>query len=250
MTLAILLFASRRFILPKKGDVPVVLSIALLHMSAFSILVAAGLQFLPAGRAIVLGYTTPIWVTIGARLFLGERMTRRKAIGVIMGLAGLGIIFSPESLDWGDRDALIGTGLILLAALCWAANIVYVRAHRWVSSPFQLAFWQVTLASAMLSIVALLIDGTPRVSWTPQLAGLLLFSGIFCTALAHWAMAVVNRSLPAITSSTGLLATPAIGLIFSIVLLGEPASWSLLLALALIIGGVCVGVVAAKFEKD
>ena len=94
MTLAILLFASRRFLLPKKGDVPVVLSIALLHMSAFSILVAAGLQFLPAGRAIVLGYTTPIWVTIGARLFLGERMTRRKAIGVIMGLAGLGIIFS------------------------------------------------------------------------------------------------------------------------------------------------------------
>jgi drug/metabolite transporter (DMT)-like permease len=41
--------------------------------------------------------------------------------------------------------------LILLAALCWAANILYVRAHKWVSTPFQLTFWQTLLATYVLA---------------------------------------------------------------------------------------------------
>ena len=129
-----LLWVQGNFIIPKRDDLPVVFCTALLHMVAFSALVAAGLQFIPAGRAIVLGYTTPIWVVIGARIFLSEDITKRRMIGIAAGLAGLGVIFNPRSLDWSDRNALLGSGLILLAAFCWAANIVYVRAHKWVSS--------------------------------------------------------------------------------------------------------------------
>ncbi|MDQ8727229.1 DMT family transporter [Bradyrhizobium sp. LHD-71] len=246
VVLASLLLVRRQFVIPKRGDMPVVLSTSLLHMTAFSALVAAGLQFLPAGRASVLGYATPIWVTIGARIFLSESITMGKAIGVLTGLTGLGVIFSPGSLDWSDRHALIGTGLVVLAAFCWAANIVYVRAHTWISSPFQLAFWQVTLAFVVLSIAALMIDGIPRVTWTPRLVGLLLFSGIICTALAHWAMSVVNRSLPAVTTSLGLLATPALGIVGGIAILGEPIDPSLLFALALLVGGIWIGMTNEK----
>ena len=68
--------ASRQsLIFPKRGDTAVVLNVALLHMVAFAALVSVGLQFVPAGRSIVLGYTTPLWVTVGARLFLGEALT-------------------------------------------------------------------------------------------------------------------------------------------------------------------------------
>lgn len=246
VALATLLSARGQFILPKRGDIPVVLSISLLHMTAYSVLVAAGLQFLPTGRAIVLGYTTPIWVTIGARIFLSESITMGKAIGVVMGLTGLGVIFSPGALGWSDRHALIGTGFIMLAAFCWAANIVYVRAHKWVSSPFQLVFWQVTLAFVVLSITALAIDGIPHVAWTAGLVGLLLFSGIVCTALAHWAMSVVNSSLPAVTTSLGLLATPAIGIVSGIAILGEPLDPSLLVALTLLVGGIAIGIADEK----
>lgn len=242
VALGALLSARGQFIVPKRGDMPVVLSTGLLHMSACSALSAAGVQFLPAGRAIVLGYTTPIWVMIGASIFLSERITAGKASGVVTGLAGLAVIFSPGSLDWGDGDALIGTGLIMLGAFCWAGNIVYIRAHRWISSPFQLAFWQAALAFAALSVTALIVDGLPHIDWTPRLAGLLLFSGVVCTALAYWAMSVANRNLPAVTTSLGLLATPALGIISGVVMLGEPWEPSLLVALALLIGGIAIGI--------
>jgi drug/metabolite transporter (DMT)-like permease len=249
IVVAVLLSLRREFIVPKRGDVPVVLSTALLHMTAFSALTAAGLQFLPAGRAVVLGYTTPIWVTLGARIFLSEPITTRRAIGVCCGLAGLVVIFNPETLNWRDRNALVGSGLVMFAALCWAANIVYVQAHKWVSTPFQLVFWQMLLACFIQSALAALIDGAPKIAWTTHLVSLLLFSAIICTALAHWAMAMVNRSLPALTTSLGLLATPALGIAGGAALLGEPIEPSLLVALCLILGGIVIGIVDGRARR-
>lgn len=244
VVVALLLWWRGEFIIPRRGDLPVVFSASLLHMTAYSALVAAGLQFLPAGRAIVLGYTTPIWVTFGARLFLSEEVSPGRAAGVGLGLGGLAMIFSPASLDWSDKRALLGSGLIMLAAVTWAANIVYVRAHRWVSTPFQLVFWQLLLASFVLSIMAALADGAPHLALTPRLAALLLFSGVICTALAHWAMLVVNRSLPAVTTSLGLLATPAVGIASGAAFLGEALDPALVAALALIAGGIAFGIVS------
>jgi drug/metabolite transporter (DMT)-like permease len=236
-----LLWATGNFIIPRRGDIPVVLSTGLLHMAAFSALVAAGLQFVPAGRAIVLGYTTPIWVAIGARVFLSEAITPRRAVGIAIGLAGLAVIFASRAFDWSDHTALFGSGLLLTAAFCWAANIVYVRAHNWISTPFQLVFWQLLLAAGVLSAVAMITEGTPRITWSSHLAELVLYSGIICTALAHWAMSMVNRSLPAITTSLALLATPVLGIMSAAIGLKEPLEPSLFLAMALIIGGIALG---------
>jgi drug/metabolite transporter (DMT)-like permease len=237
-----LLWATGNFIIPRRGDMPVVLSTGLLHMAAFSALVASGLQFVPAGRAIVLGYTTPIWVAVGARVFLSEAITPRRAVGIAIGLAGLAVIFASRAFDWSDHNALFGSGLLLTAAFCWAANIVYVRAHNWISTPFQLVFWQLLLAAVVLSAVAMITEGAPRIAWSSHLAELVLYSGIICTALAHWAMSMVNRSLPAITTSLVLLATPVLGIMSAAIGLNEPLEPSLFLAMALIIGGIALGV--------
>jgi drug/metabolite transporter (DMT)-like permease len=242
VALFVLLLARGHLIMPRRGDVPVILSVALLHMGAFSALVAFGIQFVPVGRSIVLGYSTPLWVAPAAWLFLSEPLTRSRAAGIGLGLAGLATLFNPLAFDWSDRSALIGNGLILLAAVCWAANILYVRAHTWISSPFQLVFWQALLATAVLSTLALSIEGIPRIVWSPALAGTFLYAGCGA-ALAHGAMVMVNRSLPAVTTSLGLLATPVVGVATSAICLGEPIGTSLILAMAMILGGIAIGTI-------
>jgi drug/metabolite transporter (DMT)-like permease len=241
--LLVLLLARGQLIVPRRGDLPVICAIGLLHMVAFSALTAFGLRFAPVGRSIVLGYTTPLWVVPGAWLFLKEPMTRARLAGIAVGLLGLIVLFNPLTLDWSDRDALLGSLLILLAALCWAANILYVRAHQWLSTPFQLAFWQTLLATAVLSMLAFLFDGVPQIAWSPRLAAAFLYSGIIGTALAYWAMAVVNRSLPATTTSLGILATPVVGVISSAGALGERIDASLIVAMVMILAGIAIGTV-------
>jgi drug/metabolite transporter (DMT)-like permease len=245
-----LLWLQGNLVVPRRGDLPVVFGIALPHMVAFSALTAMGLQFVPAGRAIVLGYTTPLWVIPAARLFLGEPITRYHLVGGALALAGLAIMFNPASFDWNDGRALLGNGLLLLAAACWAVSIVYVRAHRWISTPFQLVFWETLLASGLLGLLALLFDGVPKIEWTPSLVLLLLYAGVFGTALAYWAMAMVNRSLPAAITSLGLLATPLVGTLSAAIALGEPITLTLLGAMTLIVGGIAVGTLTRSRQRN
>jgi len=241
-TLFVVLLACRQLIVPKRGDWPVIVTVAALHMGAFSVLIALGLQFVPVGRSIVLGYTTPLWVAPAAWLLLREPLTPARLGGIALGIGGLAVMFNPLAFDWTSHDALAGNAMLLLAALCWAANIVYVRSHRWIATPFQLVFWQALLATVILTSLALLCEGPPpAIAWSRELALAFLFAGICGTALAHWAMALINRSLPATVTSLGLLATPVMGVALSALLLGEVVSPTLVSAMALILGGIALG---------
>jgi len=241
VVLLLLAAGTRSLVLPKRGDLPVVFNVALLHMSAYAILMTVGLMHVAAGRSIVLGFTTPLWVIPGAVLFLGERLTPMRAFGIVLGMAGLALLFNPAAFDWSDGRALLGNGLLLLAAFFWAVSILHLRAHKWISTPWQLVFWEVLLATVVLVLVAFAFEGAPRIDWNTRIVLLFLYGGVFGVALAYWAMSMVNRSLPAITTSLGVLATPVVGVLGSVVFLGEPLSLSLVLALALIIGGIAIG---------
>jgi drug/metabolite transporter (DMT)-like permease len=91
--------------------------------------------------------------------------------------------------------------------------------------------------------MAFLTDGAPQIDWSPRLAGAFLYGGICGTALAYWAMAMVNRSLPAVTTSLGILATPVIGVVSSTITLGEPIDASLIVSMTMILGGIAVGTI-------
>jgi drug/metabolite transporter (DMT)-like permease len=246
VALATLLLARGEMIVPRRGDLPVIFVTAIFHMVAFSALVAFGLQFAAVGRSIVLGYTTPLWVMPAAWLFLGERMTPSRSLGMALGLAGLAVLFNPLAFNWADTNTLAGSGCILLAALCWAVSIVYGRAHRWISTPFQLVFWQTLFATVLVSVLALLRDGVPHLEWNAQLIGLFLYGGIIGTALAYWALATVNRSLPAVVTSLGLLATPVLGVASSAIILGETITPDLIVAMLLILGGIAIGTIPRR----
>lgn len=227
---------------PKRADAPVLVSMVLLHMVGFTILTQLALQFVPAGRSTVLAYTSVLWAPLLAAFFLGENLSARRAMGLGLGVLGLIVIFNPAAFDWSDTRAVGGNAAILVAAMLWGASIVHNRGHAWKSTPFQLAPWQALLAAALLTVAALISEGPPVVQLNEHSIMLLLFAGIPGTALAYWAAAVSSSELPASTTSLGLLATPAVSIIISMVMLGEQPTAALIAALILILAGVAVGI--------
>ena len=233
--------AARRLAWPPRADVPVLLGIALLHMVGFGLLASVGLQLVPTGRSVVLAYTTPLWVAPGASLFLGERLTARRALGVVIGLLGLLALFNPLAFDWTAHAAVLGNLAILAAALLWAASILQIRGHAWRTAPLDVLPWSLALATLVTSLVALAVEGIPHVEWSGRLIALLLYAGVPGTAVAYWATAMASRALPAVTTSLGLLATPVVSVVLATLWLGEPLTLSLLTAIVLILGGVALG---------
>ena len=245
-TLVLLSVGTGRLAVPPRADLPVLLSLPLLHMVGFGVLAAVGLALVPTGRSVVLAYTTPLWVAPGASLFLGESFTGRRLLGVVAGLLGLATLFNPLAFDWSRRDAVLGNAAIVAAAILWAASILHLRGHRWRSTPFDLVPWQSLLATAVVIPIALAVDGVPAVEWNGGLVLMLLYAGVPGTALAYWAMAMAGRSLPAVTTSLGLLATPVVSVLIATFWLGETLTASLAIAIVLILGGVAIGTTPAS----
>ena len=240
------LLARGSLVLPPRGDVPIMLSITLLHIVGFSLLMNFGLQRVPTGRSVVLAYTTPLWVTPGAALFLGERVTRPRVLGVVAGLLGLAVLFNPLAFGWTNGRAIVGNAAILLAALMWATNIVHLRGHRWQGRAFDLMPWELLLATVIVGPVAVASGRLPAIAWDARLVLLLLYSAILGSAVAYWAMAVAGRLLPAVTTSLGLLATPLVSIVVATLWLGERVTPALVVAGVLILGGVALGTVRER----
>jgi drug/metabolite transporter (DMT)-like permease len=242
-TLALVLISlpGGRLVVPTRADMPVLLSITLLHMVGFALFASIGLQLVPVGRSVVLAYTTPLWVMPAAALFLGERLTPRRVIGVALGLLGLAVLFNPFAFDWSDRTAIIGHAALLFAAFCWAASIVHIRGHAWQATPFQLVPWEALLATIILFLIAPIAEPWVAIDWDVKISVLVGVSSIIGVAIPYWAIAMAGRRLSAITVSQGLLGAPIIGVAVATMGLGEVPDWSVWVALVLVIGGVALG---------
>lgn len=235
--------ATKQLRIPVRADLPVIFSIGWLHMVGFSVLVSVGIQYLPAGKSIVLAYTTPLWVLPAAWLFLNEPFTPRRILGLVVGMSGLILILQPGAMDWTDRNVLIGHGFVLLAALLWAISIVYGRAHKWVTPLFALLPWQMLLGGLTQVVLAFMLEGVPQVKWSLEMVLLVGFNGLFGNGVAYWLMNIVSRDLPAAAVSMGLLGVPLIGLFCASLFLGEVLGPALLIATVLIIAGIILGTI-------
>jgi drug/metabolite transporter (DMT)-like permease len=69
-----------------------------------------------------------------------------------------------------------------------------------------------------------------------------VFSGGVGTAVAFWALNTVNRALPATATAIGLLGVPVLGVLCSTLVFGEALTAAMVLAMALIVGGIAIGV--------
>jgi drug/metabolite transporter (DMT)-like permease len=206
------------------------------------VLCILGLQSMPAGRAAVLAYTTPLWVVPGALLFLGERLNRLKSAGLALGITGVLILFNPLSFDWSNGALVQGNLLLMGAAFAWAASILVVRGRPWRLTPFQLAPWQMLLGATLLLPISLAVEGPLSIRFSAAFVALMTYNGPICIGFCGWAALAITRSLPAVTSSLSFLAVPAFGIAASQIALGEPLDPTLIAGFALIIAGtVLVG---------
>ncbi|MBD21769.1 MAG: hypothetical protein CMM37_12100 [Rhodospirillaceae bacterium] len=226
--------------MPTRADLPAILSVGICMMGLYVSLVHTAMIFIPAGRGALLGYSTPLWVAPAAVLLFREKMNLMRASGVILGLSGLTVLFNPVELNWSDKNAWMGSGMCILAAISWSVAILQMRNHEWHLTPLQLGPWQLLLATAVTLPFSIWVEDYRSPLWSIELYGLLLYGGAIGTALGMWCIASAIQRLGALTTSVGLLGGPLIAITTSVLFLGEIMTLTLSGGLVLILGGIAL----------
>lgn len=238
VVLFMILAATGRVRLPPRTDLPIILSVGICMMGLYVVLVHYALQFVPAGRGALLAYSTPLWVTPVAVVFMGVRLTALRLTGLVLGLGGLGFMFNPAGFDWSDSDVLVGNGLCIVAAMSWSVAILHMRHQSWTLSPLQLAPWQLMVATVFTLPFTLLLESRSEMTMGWPLTALVAYGGIIGTGVGIWAVTSTVRHLGPLTASVGMLGGPVFATTISITLLDERLTWTLGGGFVLILGGI------------
>jgi drug/metabolite transporter (DMT)-like permease len=108
--------------------------LALFNIAGWNGLVLFGLQQLPAGRSAILAFTMPVWSVLFSLMLLSEPLSRRRILGVLLGMVAMGVLLGDDILT-GSADGGSWPG----AAIGWALGTVLLRK------------WKVPIAQNTLS---------------------------------------------------------------------------------------------------
>lgn len=239
--LFLLVIIKKKLTFPKRKDIPHLLSVGGLQIGLFTVLVNFGLYYSAVGHAVILVYSTPLWVAPIAILFFKERLNLLKAIGLLIGILGIVVLFNPLEFNWSDHRAVMGSAALFLSAILWAIAIIHVRFVPSQSSILQLMPWHLLVGTVILAISAMIFEPQPVIHWTMFSILLNLYIGIIATGLAFWGAVEISQRFPAVTTSLSLTGVPIIGIICSLLFLGEKPTLPVLISLTMLITGlVCV----------
>jgi drug/metabolite transporter (DMT)-like permease len=191
---------------------------ALLNIAAFSLLSAFAQLGAATSRVAILAYTMPIWTVVLSVIFLREKPAGIELIAIGLCAAGLAVLIWPLAAD----GIPLGILLALATGASWAAGTVYLKWARLDADPLALATWQVAIAFFVIVACMLIFEGGPdfRSMHTLGLVTTVL-SGVLGTGVAYGLWFSIVHRLPALTASLGVLGSPVIGVIASVLMLGE-----------------------------
>jgi drug/metabolite transporter (DMT)-like permease len=135
--------------------------------------------------AAVLNATTPLFTLVVFRLFAGEALTRSKLAGVLLGIAGVGVLVGPAALG-ANGSTVTGMLCILGGSLSYAVAALSMRHLRQVP-PLVSAATQLTCATVMLLPLAAVTDRF----WTLPVPGVSAIAAVLGFALLSTALAYI-----------------------------------------------------------
>lgn len=193
-------------------------------------------------------YMAPVFVIIAAVFVLGERMTVKKIISILLSVIGMILIsktgMHPESDTLDIRGILFG----LLAAALYAAVILLSKKIKkmgvYERTILQLLSAAFVLIPYQLVTDGIVIQGTP-ISW-----GLMIFIGIVHTGIAYLLYFGSLTALPTQTVALFSYIDPVTAVLLSAFLLREPLGLSGVLGTILILGAALINELAVGEHTD
>ncbi|MCA0434801.1 MAG: EamA family transporter [Proteobacteria bacterium] len=218
---------------------------ALLGSFAYQVLAAYGMHTVPASWTGMLFGLEPVFIALGASLFVGEKLTSWFAVGLAIALAGTAVLMLGSASGSVQDVSLFGLILVTLSTFGWAIYTLLIKPV----SVRHGAFLSACLALVITALPLPLFVNARLVQETAGLSGIqwltVGFVSVFATVLATGAWNTALGHMKSATAGMFLYVQPIVAAIGGILLLGER------LSIWLLAGGllICLGVAISQIPQ-
>ena len=220
------------------------------------------LEFTSVASSVVLVTTTPLWVSLLAPLFLGEKTPRAAILGMIIALVGGAVIAVSDVCAWlpggiscqrslvdlGSK-ALLGDLLALIGAIAGASYLMIGRRLRSKISLTPYIFLVYSTSAVFLVITMLLTVGVPPV-YPPKVYGWLLLLAVVPQLIGHSIFNWSLKYLPTGYVAVNLLGEPIGSTILAYFFLNEMPSGVKLIGAILILAGIVTTAINQNSQSE
>jgi len=236
----------------KKVPWKYLLAIGVIGGSFAFLMFFSGLKLTTSGRGAFLHKTLPLYVTVLAFLFLGEKIKKNQSLALVSMFIGTIILYwgqiNPSEL-WSNPS--MGDLLVIGATILWAVeNIIARKAMIKGESNYTVSFARMFFGAIILFAIVML-QGKLGLLFNLSMAQVMnlvisvviLFGYIFCW---YWSIKLINVS----KASTILLLAPVISLVLGVIMFGEPiVLLQLIGSLLILIGAYTVTKIKSEFTS-
>ncbi|MDO4976095.1 MAG: DMT family transporter [Eubacteriales bacterium] len=168
--------------------------------------------------AIITGIGNFILILMSCLIFRMEKMTRKKAIGCMLGFLGIIIINIFGSSSFGGFH-LIGEGFLFISQFSYAFSSILIRIFSKKASPVIISGYQFTIGGIILAIIGILMGGS--LTGITVKAGILLIYLAMVSAVAYTLWSILLAHNPVSSVAIWGFINPLASVILSALILGE-----------------------------
>lgn len=201
------------------------------------IAIAWGEEHISSGLASILNSTTTLWTAIVIFWVIPtERPSPLNYAGVLMGVSGVVILVLPDLISHGVTFTFLGVLSGLGAAFSYAIAAIYARKKVRGMDLFQQSLGQLVATSILVLPIA--APAVPHIHFAWLSMASVIYLGVFGSAIAYLLYYYVMNTLGAVRAAGVTLVVPVTAVIWGVVLLRESLTWSIIVGMFVILGGI------------
>jgi drug/metabolite transporter (DMT)-like permease len=180
-----------------------------------------GMSYTTASKSSLLVNLSAMWVAALSWLLLKERFSKRKLLGIILGLVGVFFITTNLSSLELARGTLLGDGLVFLSGILWSFFIVYNKKIVDTHNAFQLMPWIFLATTLPLTPFLLISDNLSLQGLSYETWIIIAYTTVFCWLIPYYLWLKGLKHISPAVSTVILLTEVIVAITMSFFFLGE-----------------------------
>lgn len=197
--------------------------------------------YISSGVAAIICSMMPIWtVLINVTVTKDERPNLPILVGLLLGLAGIVMIFGEHLGEFSNANYLTGIVLTFFANLCWAIGSIYIKKKNSNSNPFLNAGLQMLFGGIFLIPLSLVLDDYSRVVWSAEIVYVLAYMILVGSVLAYACYSYAIKKLPMTLVSLYAYINPIVAVLLGWLVLNEKLNLQIAIAIFVTVAGIFI----------